>query len=56
MRRTPFQVELRRTDTTVTVTPDISVLQAIRRARAEVLCAAAAWQPTVHRGRLESAG
>lgn len=37
VRRTPFEVELRRTGTTVTVTPDLSVLHAVRRAGAEVL-------------------
>lgn len=37
VRRAPFEVELRRTGATVTVTPDISVLQAVRRAGAEVL-------------------
>ncbi|MFF3501672.1 PDR/VanB family oxidoreductase [Streptomyces sp. NPDC003247] len=37
VRRTPFEVELRRTGRTVTVTPDTSVLHAVRRAGAEVL-------------------
>ncbi|GAA2258965.1 hypothetical protein GCM10010145_33800 [Streptomyces ruber] len=37
VRRTPFEVELRRTGRTVTVTPDVSVLQAVRGAGAEVL-------------------
>ncbi|MFH9861346.1 PDR/VanB family oxidoreductase [Streptomyces sp. NPDC017202] len=37
VRRTPFEVELRRTGRTVTVTPDVSVLHAVRRAGAEVL-------------------
>lgn len=37
VRRTPFEVELRRTGRTVTVTPDVSVLHAARRAGAEVL-------------------
>ncbi|MFI6936795.1 PDR/VanB family oxidoreductase [Streptomyces sp. NPDC050287] len=36
-RQAPFQVELRRSRRTVTVTPDISVLQAIRQAGVEVL-------------------
>ncbi|MFI1371986.1 PDR/VanB family oxidoreductase [Streptomyces longwoodensis] len=36
-RRAPFEVELRRTARTVTVTADISVLHAVRRAGAEVL-------------------
>ncbi|MFK0119855.1 PDR/VanB family oxidoreductase [Streptomyces sp. NPDC090994] len=36
-RTAPFQVELRRTGTTVTVTPDLSVLQAARRAGADIL-------------------
>lgn len=36
-RRVPFEVELRRTGCTVTVTPDVSVLHAVRRAGAEVL-------------------
>ncbi|MFE6332048.1 PDR/VanB family oxidoreductase [Streptomyces sp. NPDC057798] len=37
VRRTPFEVELRRTGRTVTVTPDVSVLHAVREAGAEVL-------------------
>ncbi|WP_437006882.1 PDR/VanB family oxidoreductase [Streptomyces sp. enrichment culture] len=37
VRRAPFEVELRRTGRTVTVTPDVSVLHAVRRAGAEVL-------------------
>nr|WP_303715430.1 PDR/VanB family oxidoreductase [Kutzneria buriramensis]WKX16011.1 PDR/VanB family oxidoreductase [Kutzneria buriramensis] len=37
VRNTPFEVELRRTGHTVTVTPDISVLEAVRRAGADVL-------------------
>lgn len=37
VRRTPFEVELRRTGRTVTVTPDISVLHAVRTAGADVL-------------------
>ncbi|MFJ4422385.1 PDR/VanB family oxidoreductase [Streptomyces bobili] len=37
VRRTPFEVELRRTGRTVTVTPDVSVLRAVRGAGAEVL-------------------
>lgn len=37
VRRTPFEVELRRTGRTVTVTPDVSVLHAVRRVGAEVL-------------------
>ncbi|WP_240654155.1 PDR/VanB family oxidoreductase [Streptomyces sp. AcE210] len=36
-RQTPFEVELRRTGRTVTVTPDVSVLHAVRRAGADVL-------------------
>ncbi|MFF4362816.1 PDR/VanB family oxidoreductase [Streptomyces sp. NPDC001604] len=36
-RRVPFEVELRRTGRTVTVTPDVTVLHAVRRAGAEVL-------------------
>lgn len=36
VRRTPFEVELRRTGRTVTVTPDVSVRRALRRAGAEV--------------------
>ncbi|MGY0064278.1 PDR/VanB family oxidoreductase [Streptomyces sp. LZ34] len=37
VREAPFEVELRRTGRTVAVTPDISVLEAVRRAGAEVL-------------------
>ncbi|WP_443060060.1 PDR/VanB family oxidoreductase [Streptomyces sp. NBC_00485] len=37
VRDTPFEVELRRTGRTVTVTPDVSVLEAVRRAGADVL-------------------
>ncbi|MGW7066726.1 PDR/VanB family oxidoreductase [Streptomyces sp. NPDC054855] len=37
VRQTSFEVELRRTGTTVTVTPDVSVLHAVREAGAEVL-------------------
>ncbi|GGK60016.1 PDR/VanB family oxidoreductase [Streptomyces flaveus] len=37
VRDTPFEVELRRTGHTVTVTPDVSVLEAVRRAGADVL-------------------
>ncbi|MET9387635.1 PDR/VanB family oxidoreductase [Streptomyces sp. NPDC002928] len=37
VRGTPFEVELRRTGSTVTVEPGVSVLQAIRRAGADVL-------------------
>lgn len=37
VRRTPFEVELRRTGRTVTVTPDESVLEAVRRAGADAL-------------------
>lgn len=37
VRQTPFEVELRRTGRTVTVTPDVSVLHAVRGAGAEVL-------------------
>ncbi|MFI1710493.1 PDR/VanB family oxidoreductase [Streptomyces griseoruber] len=37
VRKAPFEVELRRTGRTVTVTPDVSVLEAVRRAGAEVL-------------------
>ncbi|MPY47433.1 PDR/VanB family oxidoreductase [Streptomyces acidicola] len=37
VRATPFQVELRRTGRTVTVTPDMSVLEAVRLAGADVL-------------------
>ncbi|WP_329271733.1 PDR/VanB family oxidoreductase [Streptomyces pseudovenezuelae] len=37
VRDTPFEVDLRRTGRTVTVTPDVSVLEAVRRAGAEVL-------------------
>ncbi|MEU1216166.1 PDR/VanB family oxidoreductase [Streptomyces sp. NPDC005791] len=37
VRRTPFDVELGRSGRTVTVTPDVSVLHAVRRAGAEVL-------------------
>ncbi|MGB8945699.1 MAG: PDR/VanB family oxidoreductase [Streptomyces sp.] len=37
VRQTPFEVELRRTGRTVTVTPDVSVLHAVRRAGADVL-------------------
>ncbi|MFJ9587888.1 PDR/VanB family oxidoreductase [Streptomyces acidicola] len=37
VRDTPFQVELRRTGRTVTVTPDMSVLEAVRLAGADVL-------------------
>ncbi|MFJ8925255.1 PDR/VanB family oxidoreductase [Streptomyces sp. NPDC102364] len=37
VRRTPFEVELRRTGRTVTVPPDLSVLHAVRRAGVEVL-------------------
>ncbi|MER6976308.1 PDR/VanB family oxidoreductase [Streptomyces carpinensis] len=34
---TPFEVELRRTGRTVTVTPDMSILEAVRQAGADVL-------------------
>ncbi|MGW5639549.1 PDR/VanB family oxidoreductase [Streptomyces sp. NPDC003832] len=37
VRDTPFEVEMRRSVRTVTVTPDISVLQALRQAGAEIL-------------------
>ncbi|MFJ3772369.1 PDR/VanB family oxidoreductase [Streptomyces sp. NPDC090075] len=37
VRGTSFEVALRRTGRTVTVTPDVSVLEAVRRAGAEVL-------------------
>ncbi|WP_299532156.1 PDR/VanB family oxidoreductase [uncultured Streptomyces sp.] len=37
VRRSPFEVELRRTGRTVTVTPEVSVLHAVRRAGTEVL-------------------
>lgn len=37
VRDTPFEVELRRSGRKVTVTPDISVLQALRQAGADVL-------------------
>ncbi|NUP14525.1 MAG: oxidoreductase [Streptomyces sp.] len=37
VRSTPFEVELRRTGRTVTVTPDVSVLHALRTVGAEVL-------------------
>ncbi|MFD8377312.1 flavin reductase family protein [Streptomyces sp. NPDC059679] len=37
VRDTPFQVEPRRTGRTVTVTPETSVLEAVRRAGADVL-------------------
>ncbi|MFE7168146.1 PDR/VanB family oxidoreductase [Streptomyces sp. NPDC057616] len=37
VRSTPFEVELRRTGRTVTVTPEVSVLEAVRRAGADVL-------------------
>jgi ferredoxin-NADP reductase len=37
VRSAPFEVELRRTGRTVTVTPDLSVLEAVRRAGADVL-------------------
>ncbi|RNG34816.1 oxidoreductase [Streptomyces botrytidirepellens] len=37
VRETPFEVELRRTGRTVTVTPEVSVLEAVRRAGADVL-------------------
>ncbi|MFI7501728.1 PDR/VanB family oxidoreductase [Streptomyces sp. NPDC049687] len=37
VRDTAFEVDLRRTGRTVTVTPDVSVLEAVRRAGAEVL-------------------
>ncbi|EFL29237.1 phenoxybenzoate dioxygenase beta subunit [Streptomyces himastatinicus ATCC 53653] len=37
VRETPFEVELRRTGHTVTVTPEVSVLEAVRRAGADVL-------------------
>ncbi|MFD5266236.1 PDR/VanB family oxidoreductase [Streptomyces sp. NPDC058335] len=37
VRDTPFEVDLRRTGRTVTVTPDVSVLDAVRRAGAQVL-------------------
>ena len=37
VRNTPFEVELRRTGRTVTVTPEVSVLEAARRAGADVL-------------------
>ncbi|WP_425826148.1 PDR/VanB family oxidoreductase [Streptomyces fractus] len=37
VRRTPFDVELRRSGRTVTVTPDMSVLQAIRQGGADLL-------------------
>lgn len=37
VRGTPFEVELRRTGSTVTVEPGVSILQAIRRAGADVL-------------------
>ncbi|MCX5191704.1 PDR/VanB family oxidoreductase [Streptomyces sp. NBC_00268] len=36
-REEPFEVELRRTGRTVTVTPDVSVLEAVRRVGADVL-------------------
>ncbi|MGW1787065.1 PDR/VanB family oxidoreductase [Streptomyces sp. NPDC002143] len=37
VREAPFEVELRRTGRTVTVTPDVSVLEAVRRVGADVL-------------------
>nr|WP_229828750.1 PDR/VanB family oxidoreductase [Streptomyces massasporeus] len=37
VREAPFEVELRRTGRTVTVTPDVSVLDAVRSAGADVL-------------------
>ncbi|MFI6564362.1 PDR/VanB family oxidoreductase [Streptomyces sp. NPDC050534] len=37
VRSVPFEVELRRTGRTTTVTPDVSVLEAVRRAGADVL-------------------
>jgi ferredoxin-NADP reductase len=37
VRDTPFEVELRRSGRTVTVTPDVSVLEAVRRAGADAL-------------------
>ena len=37
VRKASFEVELRRTGRTVTVTPDVSVLEAVRRAGADVL-------------------
>ncbi|MFK0113325.1 PDR/VanB family oxidoreductase [Streptomyces sp. NPDC091217] len=37
VRNTPFEVELRRSGRTVTVTPGVSVLEAMRRAGADVL-------------------
>ncbi len=37
VRKAPFEVELRRTGRTVTVTPDVSVLEAVRRAGVDVL-------------------
>ncbi len=37
VRDTPFEVELRRTGRTVTVTPEVSVLDAVRRGGADVL-------------------
>jgi ferredoxin len=37
VRDTHFEVELRRTGRTVTVTPEVSVLDAVRRVGAEVL-------------------
>ncbi|MEU0840826.1 PDR/VanB family oxidoreductase [Streptomyces sp. NPDC005962] len=37
VRETPFEVELRRSGRTVTVTPEVSVLEAVRRAGADVL-------------------
>ncbi|MEV0403155.1 PDR/VanB family oxidoreductase [Actinoallomurus sp. NPDC050550] len=37
LRDTPFEVELRRTGRAVSVTPDVSVLEAVRRAGADVL-------------------
>ncbi|WP_345562339.1 PDR/VanB family oxidoreductase [Streptomyces plumbiresistens] len=37
VRNTPFEVELRRTGRTVTVTPDVSVLEAVRGAGVDVL-------------------
>ncbi|MGW3447199.1 PDR/VanB family oxidoreductase [Streptomyces sp. NPDC001076] len=37
VRDTPFEVELRRSGRTVTVTPEVSVLEAVRRAGADVL-------------------
>ncbi|MEU6142696.1 PDR/VanB family oxidoreductase [Streptomyces sp. NPDC047081] len=37
VRDLPFEVELRRTGRTVTVTPEVSVLEAVRRAGADVL-------------------